>query len=99
MGSAHSGELSMFEILYANPWLVVVALGTIIPVCAIVFGTVTRYLQNSRQAELDASLKHEMLQRGMSADDIVRVIQARAKGPKHRSSDGRGDQDAVRAES
>jgi hypothetical protein len=31
-----------------------------------------------RQAELEVSLKLEMLQRGMSADEIVRVLQARS---------------------
>ncbi|MBI3409634.1 MAG: hypothetical protein HY040_14940 [Planctomycetes bacterium] len=29
-----------------------------------------------RQAEIDAALKHEMLQRGMSADDIERILAA-----------------------
>jgi hypothetical protein len=72
----------MVEVFTANPWLIVILLGVLIPLCGIVFGTVTKYLQNVRQAELDASLKQEMLQRGMSADDIVRVIEARSRGGK-----------------
>ncbi|HLN33480.1 MAG TPA: hypothetical protein VK395_37480 [Gemmataceae bacterium] len=66
----------MLELFSANPWLIVIVLGCLIPISAIVLGTVTTYLQKSRQAELDASLKHDMLQRGMSADDIVRVLEA-----------------------
>jgi hypothetical protein len=67
----------MMELFYKEPWLVVIVLGCMIPILGIVFGTVTNYLQKTRQAELDASLKHEMLQRGMSAEEIVMVIEAR----------------------
>jgi hypothetical protein len=35
------------------------------------------YWLNARKASLDAKLKEDMLERGMSADDIVKVIQAR----------------------
>ncbi len=31
-----------------------------------------------RQAELDASLKHEMIARGMSADEICQVLEGRS---------------------
>jgi hypothetical protein len=46
----------------------------LIPIVAIV----TSYLRAVRQAELDASLKQDMLQRGMSAEEIIRVLQARS---------------------
>jgi hypothetical protein len=51
--------------------------------CAIVLICVVPYLAHywykARKAELEASIKLEMLQRGMSADDIVRVLQAPIK--------------------
>ncbi|HEY2840896.1 MAG TPA: hypothetical protein VGJ26_17195, partial [Pirellulales bacterium] len=45
---------------------------------AIVF--ITDYLRQSRQAEIDAALKQEMLARGMSAADIKTVLEARSDG-------------------
>jgi hypothetical protein len=72
----------MWELLSENPWLIPVILGMLIPITGIVFGTVTHYLQKTRQAELDAGLKHEMLQRGMSADEIVQVIRAKGRGSR-----------------
>ena len=66
----------MYELITENPWLVPTALGLLIPICGIVFGTVTYYLQEKNQAELDASLKHAMLERGMSAEEIVTVLAA-----------------------
>jgi hypothetical protein len=41
---------------------------------------ITEYRRKIRKDALDASLKHEMLERGMSADEIVRVLQARSGG-------------------
>jgi hypothetical protein len=89
----------MMQLFSENPWLVVIVLGCLIPICGIVFGTITKYLQNVRQAELDAGLKHEMLQRGMSAEDIERVIQARAKGWKERRREERSGQEMTGAKS
>jgi hypothetical protein len=66
----------MTQVLADNPWLILCLAGVAVPICGIVFGTITSYLQKTRQAELDASLKHEMLQRGMSADEIVQVLNA-----------------------
>ena len=66
----------MLEIFSENPWLIVCAMGLLIPILGIVFGTVTSYLQQTRQAELEASLKHAMLERGMSAEEIVTVLAA-----------------------
>jgi hypothetical protein len=69
----------MNELLLNNPWLIVVGLGMLVPICGIVFGTVTSYLQQTHRAELEASLKHAMLERGMSAEDIKIVLEASAK--------------------
>jgi pentatricopeptide repeat protein len=38
--------------------------------------TIAVQWRKARQAEVDGALKQEMVQRGMSADDIVRVIHA-----------------------
>jgi hypothetical protein len=48
----------------------------------VVFGTVTSYLTRVREAELETSLKQDMLQRGMSAEEIQMVMEAtpRRKG-------------------
>jgi hypothetical protein len=69
----------MLEIFSENPWLIVCAMGLLIPILGIVFGTVTSYLQQTRQAELEASLKHAMLERGMSAEEIAMVLQASSR--------------------
>jgi hypothetical protein len=74
----------MLELLRENPWLIIVILALLIPIFGIVFGTVTSYLTRTRQAELDASLKHEMLQRGMSAEEIRMVVEASPRG-KHKN--------------
>jgi hypothetical protein len=66
----------MLELLRNDPWLIVIGLGVLIPITAIIFGNVTSYLTRVRQAELEASLKQEMLQRGMSAEEIRVVIEA-----------------------
>jgi hypothetical protein len=72
----------MKELLDHAPWLIPASLALLIPLCGIIFGTVTGYLRKSRQAELDAALKHEMIQRGMSADEIVKVLQAQSRPAK-----------------
>ena len=69
----------MLELLTEHPWLIPIGLGVLIPVTAIVFGTVTGYLRKTRQAELEASLKHAMLERGMSAEEIVMVLEASSR--------------------
>jgi len=66
----------MYELLADNPWLIVVTLALLIPILGIIFGTITSYLRKTRQAELDASLKHAMLERGMSAEEIRMVLEA-----------------------
>jgi hypothetical protein len=66
----------MLELLKENPWLIIVCLALLIPILGIIFGTVTGYLTRVRKAEIEASLKMEMLQRGMSAAEIKMVIEA-----------------------
>ncbi len=69
----------MLEILKDNPWLIVVTLGLLVPILGVVFGTITSYLKAVKLAEIEAHLKQDMLQRGMSADDIKKVIEATSK--------------------
>jgi hypothetical protein len=66
----------MLELLQEHPWLIVVCLALLIPILGIIFGTVTGYLTRVRKAEMETSLKMEMLQRGMSAEEIKMVIEA-----------------------
>jgi hypothetical protein len=75
------------EFLSAEPWVIVVCMGMLIPIVAIIINGITGYLHRSRQAELDASLKHEMLQRGMSAEEIRTVIEASSRGKRRRHGD------------
>ncbi len=42
----------------------------------IVVPAIARYWWRIRQSEIDASLKHEMLERGMSAEEIQKVLAA-----------------------
>jgi hypothetical protein len=76
----------MLELLRENPWLIVVCMGLLIPILGVIFGTTTSYLARVRQAELEAALKQDMLNRGMSAEEIRTVIEATAarKGKKCR---------------
>jgi hypothetical protein len=69
----------MLDLLTEHPYLIIIALGLLVPIMGIVFGTTTQYLQKTRQAELDASLKHAMLERGMSAEEIVMVLEASSR--------------------
>jgi hypothetical protein len=48
-----------------------------------VVGSVGHYWSKARRDDQEAALKQEMLQRGMSADDIVKVILvSKGKAPK-----------------
>jgi hypothetical protein len=64
------------ELFTENPWLLVSCLALMIPIFGIVFGTITNYLSSIHKAGLEASLKQDMLQRGMSAEEIKTVIEA-----------------------
>lgn len=67
----------MFEILFTNqPALFIPVLS--IAAAAVVFGIwiVSHYWNDVRRQEIDAALKQDMLNRGMSAADIERVLLA-----------------------
>ncbi len=73
---------SLVSQAFSGPWgitgiigvigLVAVAGGLIIAVVAVV----TSYFRDSQRDEMDATLKMEMIQRGMSADEIEKVLKA-----------------------
>jgi hypothetical protein len=71
----------MLELLQENPWLIIVVLALLIPIVGIVFGTTTGAWSQVRRAEIDAALKHDMLQRGMSAEEIRTVMEASSSSP------------------
>jgi hypothetical protein len=50
----------------------------IVACTALVF--ITEYLHKTRQSEIEAWLKHNMLERGLSAEDICTVLEARIDG-------------------
>ncbi len=62
----------------------------------IIFGSVTlmavvpslaHYWYKVRRADIEATLKHDMLQRGMSAEDIQQVLNASGDGTAKRGRD------------
>jgi len=59
------------EKLLTSPIFVVFASLTLISMVA----TIGYFWQRVRRDEIDASLKHSMLEKGMSADDIVKVLE------------------------
>ena len=68
----------MSDVLH-NPFLFVLG----ILVITVAVPTVTYYWQKTRRAEIDASLKQDMLQRGMSAGDIRAVLEATSDRFRH----------------
>jgi len=70
----------MLEIFSANPWLVAVAEVAIVPLVCVCVGIVCISVcvctRKIRLARFDFELKRDMLQRGMSAEDIRTVIEA-----------------------
>lgn len=72
----------MFQIFIEYPWLAAIALSLLVPVTAILVAVPMDNWRKVREAELDASLKHAMLERGMSAEDIATVICTRSKSPR-----------------
>ncbi len=81
----------MLQLFIDNPWLALSAMvaGVIVACVAIVF--ITDYLRQSHQAEIDATLKQDMLNREMSPADIKTVLEARTDGEATRLAYG-GDQ-------
>ena len=70
----------MLEIFSANPWLVAVAEVALVPLVCVCVGimciSVNVCRRKIRLAWFDFELKRDMLQRGMSAEDIRTVIEA-----------------------
>ena len=73
----------MLELFQREPWLIVVCMALLIPILGIVFGTVTNHRVQIRKAELHAGLIQEMLQRGMSAEEIRTILEASPKHGRH----------------
>jgi siroheme synthase (precorrin-2 oxidase/ferrochelatase) len=55
--------------------LIVVSGGIVIAIVSVV----TSHVRDNRKREIEATLKHEMIARGMSADEIERVLAARCE--------------------
>jgi hypothetical protein len=66
----------MLEVFSANPWLVAVAEVALVPLVGIVCISFNVCRRKIRVARFDFELKRDMLQRGMSAEDIRTVIEA-----------------------
>lgn len=67
-----------WDALMNNPGSVTMVAGCAMIVLIVAIGTITRYWYLVAKARADADLKHDMLQRGMSADEIERILQARS---------------------
>jgi hypothetical protein len=76
----------MVEILSNSPWLAVCMLVALVAVACTAIVFVTDYLRTSRQAEIDAALKHQMVERGMSAADIKTILEASTDGEALRTA-------------
>ena len=70
----------MMQLFVDNPWLALCSLVAVVIVACVAIVFITDYLRQSHQAEIDASLKQDMLNRGMSAADIKTVLEARGDG-------------------
>jgi hypothetical protein len=77
----------MWELLN-NPMFLVFAPATIVPVVAIV---ATCWVKARREAQ-ESSLKMEMIQRGMTAEEIATILEAPGKRRCKDESRRRGDQ-------
>jgi hypothetical protein len=74
----------VMQLLQENPWLVPcgLAAGVIVTCVAIVF--ITDFLRKTRQIEIEAWLKQDMLNRGLSPEQIKTVLEARSDGEAKR---------------
>jgi hypothetical protein len=78
----------VLEIFSANPWLVAVAEIAFVPLVGVVVGIVCISVNVCRRkirlAQFDFELKRDMLQRGLSAEEIRTVMEAgRPAVPDH----------------
>ena len=85
----------MLQLFTEHPWLLACALVAFVIVCCVAIVTITDYLRKSHQSEIDASLKQDMLNRGMSAADIKTVLESSGDGEALRMALIHGNQ-AVR---
>jgi len=72
----------MWETLQADPEITGAVLITIIIASAILAGIWMKTWRKNEAGKRDAEIKLEMLARGMSADDIERVLAAKSDGVK-----------------
>jgi hypothetical protein len=72
----------VLELFSANPWLVAVAEVALVPLVGIVCISVCVCTRKIRLARFDFDLKRDMLQRGLSAEDIRIVIEAGRPQPR-----------------
>jgi len=70
------------EHLLSQPVFIIFTSITIMSVAS----TAAYYWHKVRRAELEASLKHEMIERGMSAGEIERVLQASSRGASKKAA-------------
>ena len=81
-----TGGPNVLEIFSANPWLVAIAEIALVPLVGVVVGIVCISANVCRRkirlAQFDFELKRDMLQRGMSAEEIRIVIEA-GRGDAH----------------
>jgi hypothetical protein len=70
----------MWEALLTNPVFIVFAFLTVTSVVT----SISFAWRKVKQTEIEAQLKTEMIQRGMSADDIKKVIEASPSNPCRR---------------
>ena len=70
----------MPQVFVDNPWLVVCLLAAVVIVACTAIVFITDHFRKSHQAEIDATLKQEMIHRGMTAADIKTVLEASSDG-------------------
>ncbi len=70
----------MLQLISDHPWLLVCMLAAGVIVACVAIAVITDYLRKSHQSEIDASLKQDMLNRGMSAADIKTILEASSDG-------------------
>jgi hypothetical protein len=66
--------LNVVENIFTNPISVTIVFGIV----AVLIGGLLDYRFKLRRIEIDGALKQEMIQRGMSADEIERVLAAKS---------------------
>jgi hypothetical protein len=66
----------VLDIFSANPWLVAVAEIALVVLAGIVWISVCVCTRKIRLARFDSELKRDMLQRGLSAEEIRTVVEA-----------------------